>query len=214
MIRLSPELLTFDIFGTVVDWRRGLGEALERYGIPLADADFDSVIDDQAAREAGPFRPYADIVASSLRHVLGLPAEAARAIAAGAGRWPLFPDSRAGLARLARFAPCVAMTNSDEAHGRQAQTELGHDMSGWICAEAARCYKPDRAFWRHVAARRGVGFGPHWWHVSAYADYDLETARGLGLTTVLVARPHAREGPAGIRVHDLIDLARRVEAAA
>ncbi len=178
----------------------------------MSDADFDSLIDDQAAREAGPFRTYVEIVASSLVHVVGLPFDAARSIAAGAGRWPLYPDSRAGLARLTRLAPCVASTNSDQSHGRQTQAGLGFDLSGWICAEDIRCYKPDPGFWRHVAARRGVRFGPHWWHVSAYADYDLEAARRLGLTTVFVARPHARPGRAEIRVRDLGELARRVEA--
>lgn len=211
---MSPSLLTFDIFGTVVDWRRGLREALRCHGAELSDADFDSIIDDQAAREAGAFRSYTDIVTSSLVHVLGLPARAARSIATGAGRWPLYPDSRAGLARLKRVAPCVASTNSDQSHGRQAQSELGFDLSGWICAEEIRCYKPDSGFWRHMAARRGVPLGPRWWHVSAYADYDLEVARRLGLTTVFVARPHARPGRADFRVRDLVELARRVEAGA
>jgi FMN phosphatase YigB (HAD superfamily) len=104
----------------------------------------------------------------------------------------------------------VATTNSDQAHGRQAQRALGFDLDGWITAEEIRCYKPDPAFWRHVAARRGATFDRSWWHVSAYADYDLETARRLGLTCVFVARPHARFGPADLYVRDLAELAARL----
>jgi 2-haloacid dehalogenase len=207
---MRPQLLTFDIFGTVLDWRRGLRESLRRHGAELRDPDFDRVIDSQASIEQGPFRPYASIVASSLVRALGIPPLAARSIGAEAGTWPLYPDAREALCRLRQIAPCVATTNSDQAHGRQAQRQLGFDLDGWITAEEIRCYKPDPAFWRHVAARRGVPFEGSWWHVSAYADYDLTTARRLGLTCVYVARPHARFGPADLYVRDLAELAARL----
>jgi hypothetical protein len=56
---MYPELLTFDIFGTVLDWRRGLFESLRLHGAELRAGDFDRVIDIQAELEADPFRPYA-----------------------------------------------------------------------------------------------------------------------------------------------------------
>jgi 2-haloalkanoic acid dehalogenase type II len=207
---MIPELLTFDIFGTVLDWRQGLLLSLRRHGIELLPRDFDRVIDIQAGLESGPFRSYAPIVASSLVRALGIPLATARAIGDEAGTWPAYPDSREALRRLRRVAPCVATTNSDQSHARQVQRELGFDLDGWICAEDIRCYKPDPAFWRQVASRRGVPFGRSWWHVSAYADYDLATARRLGLTSVFVSRAHARWGPADIHVRDLSDLATRL----
>ncbi|HEY7728100.1 MAG TPA: HAD family hydrolase [Candidatus Eisenbacteria bacterium] len=205
---VAPALFTFDIFGTVVDWRRGLTDALARCGVGLSEAGFDRVIDAQAGEESGPFRPYASIVAASLTSQLGLDPDAAMRIAAEVGTWPLYPDSASGLLRLQRLAPCVAITNSDRAHGAQVQAQLGFPLSGWVCAEDSRVYKPSPRFWQYVAERRGIEFGPHWWHVSAYADYDLVPARSLGLTCVFVARPHARPGPADVTVFDLRQLAR------
>jgi 2-haloalkanoic acid dehalogenase type II len=210
----APKLLTFDIFGTVLDWRRGLREAVAAEGLVLDDRAFERVIDRQAAKEAGPYRTYAAIVEASLVATLRMKRAAARAIAAAAGGWPLFPDSADALRALMRIAPCVATTNSDTAHGKQVQDQLGYRMSGWICAEEVRCYKPAPEFWRAVAARRGVSFGPEWWHVSAYADYDLEPAARLGLTCVFVERPHARWGPAALRVADLRALATAATRAA
>ncbi len=210
---MRPEILTFDVFGTILDWRRGLEHSLRRHGAGLCLEDFDRVIDLQARLEAGPFRSYASIVASSLVRVLGVPPATARAIGEEAGTWPLYPDSREALRRLRTLAPCVATTNSDPKHGKQAQRELGFCLDGWICAEETRCYKPDPGFWRHVAAKRRVSFGPGWWHVSAYADYDLATARRLGLTCVFVSRPHARYGSADVSVRDLADLADRLAGA-
>lgn len=212
MERVTPRLFTFDIFGTVVDWRRGLRDAVARHGLDLTDADFDRVIDAQAAEESGSFRTYASIMASSLQSELKLPREAAERIGAEVGSWPLYPDSAHALRRLQDRAPCVAITNSDRAHGEQVQARLGFRLSGWICAEESRVYKPSPEFWRVVAARRGVPFGPHWWHVSAYADYDLAPARALGLTCVYVERPHARPGPADVTVRDLEQLAGRIGA--
>src|SRR4051812_20636741 len=102
----SPRLLTFHIFGTVIDWRRGLRESLRRHGVELRDEAFDRVIDAQATLEQGPFRPYASIVASSLIRALGVPPTTARGIGAEAGTWPLYPDAREALRRMRRGAPC------------------------------------------------------------------------------------------------------------
>jgi 2-haloacid dehalogenase len=204
---VRPELLTFDIFGTVLDWRRGLERDVAAAGRPLATGDFDRIIDRQAALESGPHRSYAEITRRSLVEAIGLDEASAARIGANVGRWPLYGDSAAALRAMMAVAPCAAMTNSDRAHGAQVEAQLGFRLSDWLCAEACGFYKPDARVWRAMAARRGIAFGPAWWHISAYADYDLATANGLGLTTVFVARPHARPGPATHAVADLAELA-------
>lgn len=209
---MRPRLFTFDVFGTVLDWRRGLREAVATTGAVMDDDAFDRIIDAQAALEAGPFRRYAEIVAESLVQVLGMDRAAANAIGRHAGEWPLFADSSDALRRLRRFAPCAATTNSDSSHGRSVQRTLGFDLDEWICAEEVRAYKPDPRVWREAVKRTGIDPDPAWWHVSAYADYDLATARSLGLTCVFVNRPHARPGPADLTVADLRELADVVES--
>jgi 2-haloacid dehalogenase len=193
-----------DVFGTVLDWRRGLRDAL---GGRLSDAAFDRIVDRQGELEQQGFRRYADIVAQSLVEELGLGAEEAAGIGAAAGTWPLFPDSASGLRRLRAVAPCAAITNSDLAHRAQVEGQLGFALDGWICAEEVRAYKPDPRMWRAAATCMGVEPGPGWWHVSAYADYDHRTARSLGLTCAFVERPHSRPGPADLTVGDLSQLA-------
>ena len=210
----TPTLMTFDIFGTVLDWRRGMVEASRARGYAVSDAQFQAMIDFQARAEAGVYRPYADILAESLTSVLRMSLSDARAIASDAGSWPLYDDAAGGLRSLMRTAPCVAMTNSDQVHGRAVQDQLGFRLSGWICAEDVRCYKPAREFWIAVGARRRQALDPSWWHVSAYADYDLATAARLGLTTVFVERPHGVWGPAGVTVSDLRALAEIASRAA
>ena len=192
-----PRLLTFDLFGTVVDWRAGLAEAV---GLPLDEAAFERVIDFQAFDEQKAFRPYATIVERSLVSVLGIAPAQARTIGARAGEWPVFADAPAAFARLLARVPCGATTNSDIAHRPAIERQLGCALTPWICAGEVGAYKPDARIWEAAARATGIAFGPDWWHVSAYADYDLATARKLGLTTILVRRPHHRPG-----TPDLVD---------
>lgn len=198
---MAPTLLTFDIFGTVVDWRTGLGEQ-----------DFDRIVDVQGELERERFRSYTEIVAESLLRVRRVDVVTAARIASELGNWPLFPDSREALSRIRRVAPCAATTNSDRAHGEGVQAQLGFRLDGWICAEDVRAYKPDRRIWEAASRKMNKPFDHSWWHVSAYADYDLRTARELGLTSVFVQRPHSRPGPADVTVPDLGALADLIES--
>ena len=209
---MGPRLITFDIFGTVIDWRAGLTRDCAAAGRPLGPGDFDRIVDRQAELERGPFSAYAEITRRSLIDGLGLDDDDAARIGASVGLWPLYPDSPSALRALMRLAPCAAMTNSDLAHGEQVQSQLGLRLDDWLCAEETRRYKPDPEVWHAMARRRGIEPGPAWWHVSAYADYDLAHANTIGLTTVFVARPHARPGPATHRVRDLSGLAIMLES--
>ncbi len=215
-----PALLSFDVFGTIVDWRAGITRDLAAVGVRVDSAIFDAIVDAQGADEQAAFRPYAEIVARSLVRVCSLAEGAAQAIGAGVGTWPVYADAPAALARLARVAPLAALTNSDRAHRADVVAQLGLAPAHWVCAEEVGAYKPDRRMWDALAARVapfGIAAGPAWWHVSAYADYDLAAARPLGLTCVFVDRPHARRGDpalADVVVPDLAALADAVERAA
>lgn len=199
----NPKLITFDIFGTVVDWKSGLEQACAAEGRPLKPGEFDRIVDAQGAFERAEFHSYTIVTEQSVRDVLGLPNDAARRVASTIGSWPLFPDSREALRALLKLAPCAAMTNSDRIHGDQIQAQLGFKLSDWLCAESVKVYKPHAKFWQLMSERRGVAPGADWWHVSAYADYDLSVANHLGLTTVFVQRPHHRPGEASHHVKDL-----------
>jgi 2-haloalkanoic acid dehalogenase type II len=203
----SPRLLTFDVFGTVVDWQRGMREAVAPLGVALSTPDFDRVVDRQGQIERErPTTPYRAVTAESLVECLGLHASSAQRVGGEVGRWPLFPDSAAALRELQAVAPCGAMTNSDPDHGEQVQAQLGFRLTHWLCAGELRVYKPSPEVWREASRRTGLPLDERWWHVSAYADYDLEVARSLGLTTVLVRRPHCRPAKADAEVADLREL--------
>jgi len=205
---LPPRLITFDVFGTIVDWRTGLEQACKAEGRTLNPGEFDRIIDAQSTLEQDDFKSYRAITQLSLQQALGLSVSPAARISDTIGSWPLYADSPKSLKKLLSICPCAAMTNSDRIHGDQIQAQFGFKLSAWLCAEETRVYKPHARFWQLMSERQRVAPGPDWWHVSAYADYDLAAANQLGLTTVLVKRPHHRPGPATHSLSDLTQLLR------
>ena len=123
---MPPALVTIDIFGSVIDWREGLRADLAALGIPLDDRLFEEILADQERAEKSlVFQKYAEITAWSLARRLGVPPPEALAIGRRVGTWPLFPDAREALRAMLLKVPCVAMTNSDKAHGKQVEGDRG-----------------------------------------------------------------------------------------
>jgi 2-haloacid dehalogenase len=203
-------LFTFDIFGTVVDWKSGLEDALER---PVSDEEFDRFIDEQGRDEQAEYRPYTEITARSLVSVFGMDPEEAKLTGHHVGRWPLFPDAAEGLRRLSEIAPCWALSNSDVLHATEVQEQLGFQLAGWVSAEHVLSYKPALGHWEDVASRLQRAYDRSWWHVSAYGDYDLSVAQKLGLTCVYIPRRHHRPGPHDVQASDLLQLAEIAQSA-
>jgi 2-haloacid dehalogenase len=210
----TPELITFDIFGTVLDWKTGLETACQAAGRPIAAGEFDRIVDAQGELEQGDFLSYTEVTTRSLMQVLGLGHEVAARIGRNVGGWPLYADSQSSLHALMNIAPCAAMTNSDHAHGEEIQRQLGMRLNDWLCAEEAQVYKPNPQFWNLMGQRRNIKPSRRWWHVSAYADYDIAVAGDLGLTTVFVQRPHSRPGAATHSVRGLGELVQLMSRAA
>ena len=103
------EALTFDCYGTLIDWEHGILDAvrpiLRRHGI-VCDEEWllGQYARAEAGAESGPWRPYREVLAEGLRRVcreLGVEPtdEEAAAFGASVGDWPAFPDSADALAR-------------------------------------------------------------------------------------------------------------------
>jgi 2-haloalkanoic acid dehalogenase type II len=220
------DALTFDCFGTLVDWRGGMRAAIR--ALPSLGTDTDRVDALIAAREEaerwlqrGGFLPYHEILARSIAtawlQVFGkpLPAEQAQAFAAAQADWPAFADSPAALRRLARVAPLALLSNCDPEPLRAcAERHLRAPIALFVDAQRARSYKPASGHWHAALAALNVE-PARVLHVSAYAFYDLRPAHVLGFATAFVARDGERppeDVPLAFRARDLSDLADQLGA--
>jgi 2-haloacid dehalogenase len=196
-------VLTFDCYGTLIDWETGLLQSLHRVlDVHAVAHDDDSLLEayatHEAALEAGPYLTYKDVIAGALRALsrdLGFaPSEAElRAFSRSPGEWPAFADSATALARLQERFGLAVITNCDDDLFAASQARLGIEFEWVITAQQARSYKPDLrnfelAFDVIGAPRERI------LHVAQSLYHDHVPAKHLGMTTVWVNRRHERGG--------------------
>ena len=197
------DALTFDCYGTLVDWEagiaRGLGVMLASQGVT---ADVEELLErfagHEAALEAGPYRRYREILAEAGRRIgrdYGVEPsnDALEAFGASVGEWPAFPDSAAALARLAERFRLGVITNCDDDLFAQSNRRLGVTFDWIITAEQAQSYKPnprnfELAFERIDVPRERIV------HVAQSLFHDHVPAKALGMTTVWIDRRRDRPG--------------------
>jgi 2-haloacid dehalogenase len=211
------DALTFDCYGTLIDWERGILNALQPVLAPRGiEAGEDELLEiyarHEAELEAGPYLPYREIVGSSLRRLateLGhdVDEEEADAFADAVGDWPAFPDTAASLRHLQERFRLGVITNCDRDLFARSNRRLGVTLDWIVTAEDAEAYKPSLAPFELAFATLDVP-RERVLHVAQSLFHDHVPAKELGLTTVWVDRRHDREGfgatPEAVAEPDLI----------
>jgi 2-haloacid dehalogenase len=196
--------LSFDCYGTLVDWETGIlveaSTTLTRAGIDPIDpsALLRSYAKHEADIEAGPYRPYRAVLAETMRRMgtdvgAALDADACAAFADALGRWPLFPDTPAALERLAQRYRLVVLSNVDDDLFAATARALPVRFDAVITAHQVRSYKPAPAHFHTARDRLGLHPG-NWLHVAQSLYHDHVPAKALGLRSVWVDRPTRLHG--------------------
>ena len=197
------DVLTFDCYGTLIDWETGLLAALrpvlEAHGVSAGDDELlEAYARHEAELEAGEYLRYRKLLGRALQGLgrdLGFDPTGAEvgAIGASVGDWPAFPDSTEALARLHERYKLAPITNCDDDLFALSAERLGVDFDWVITAEQARSYKPsarnfELAFATIDSPRERI------LHVAQSLFHDHVTAKALGMTTVWIDRRHGRAG--------------------
>ena len=194
------EVLTFDCYGTLIDWETGIVAALRRAASwPVTDeALLERFAEHEAEAESGEYRPYREVLAAAARGVardagLELSEDAAAAFGQSVGDWPAFPDSPGALRRLAERYRLGVVTNCDEELFAASNERLGVRFDWVITAERVRSYKPNP---RHFeVALEEIGLPrERLLHVAQSLFHDHVPAKLLGLSTVWIDRRAGRAG--------------------
>ena len=200
----SPfEALTFDCYGTMIDWETGilagLRHVLEPRGITAGDEQLlESYGRQEAAVESGPYLRYRGVLARSLRGVceeLGFAPTAAEEAAFGGSiaDWPAFPDSHAALERLATRFKLGVITNCDDDLFAASNRRLGVRFDWVVTAQQVGSYKPNHRNFEVAFERIGLP-RERILHVAQSLYHDHVPARALGLSTVWIDRRQDRSG--------------------
>jgi len=201
------DALSFDCYGTLIDWEAGLlavlvpwaaGQGLVLTGEQLLTGYSAA----EAAAEADrPGDLYPDILAHSMR-LLGerlgaeVTDEQAARLAGSVPDWPAFADSRAALQALSGRFALIILSNVDRASFAGSNARLGVEFTSVITAQDVGAYKPSPrnfAALAGAAARLGIGEGKLL-HVAQSLFHDHVPAKRAGLPTVWINRRHASPG--------------------
>lgn len=197
------ELLTFDCYGTLVDWERGIAAAVRpicasQGATPPAAALLGAFGEHEHAVQSERYRSYREVLALTLDRMgeaLGFrPSGAEReAFAASVGDWPVFSDTVDALRRLARRYKLGVVSNVDDDLFARSRERLGVPFDWVVTAQQVGSYKPAPAHFHEMARRSGLP-AERILHVAQSRFHDIAPASALGYATLWVDRPGLAPG--------------------
>ena len=198
-VRDDPESMdrwaTFDCYGTLIDWNRGIGRELER----LFGADHAArlltryhELEPQVQHEDSS-RTYRDVLNATLARLaesegLPLPAKESDALASSLPDWPAFPDVRPALEELRSHGFRLAiLSNTDRDLVDASIRRIGVEFELAIVASEIGSWKPSPWHWEVFLARSGAD-REHVVHVAQSLFHDVAPCVQLGLPVVWINR--------------------------
>lgn len=189
---MSVEWVTFDCYGTLIDWERGITDAL----IPLLPRGVDRralaqrYIEVEAEVEKGEYLPYREILDRSGRRLLeenGV-TDVASPLPASLPSWRPFDEVPDALRELRQRGYRIAiLSNVDRDLLAASIRAIGVEPDLAVTAEDARSYKPARGHWRTFEERTGAGKA-NTVHVAASLYHDIRPTTSWGWRNVWIAR--------------------------
>jgi len=201
---MNQHWATFDCYGTLIDWNRGIRDVLGRaFGEAAADAALRRFHDIEPGLQADGRSSYRQVLIEAMRQ-LGAAESEASALADSLPGWPAFPDVRASLQELrAKGWRLAILSNTDRDYVEASIRQIGVPFDLAIVASEIGSYKPGTRHWTEFFSRTGARPSNHV-HVAASLFHDIAPAAELGLRAVWINRLGERSSLP--RVEELPDL--------
>jgi 2-haloacid dehalogenase len=212
--------LTFDCYGTLIDWETGLLGALRpllrSQGQYLEDRQILDIFSELEPKAQNPYQRYQRVLADVVRGFgkrLGFAVSDAEAesLPESLKDWQPFPDTQAALEKLKSNHKLAIISNTDDDFFAASARHLQVKFDEVITAEQAKAYKPSLAPFHLALQRLGLP-AERVLHVGQSVYHDVVPAKSLGMATVLVHRrgfgaTRRIEGEPDLKVPDLQTLA-------
>lgn len=205
----SIRLITFDCYGTLIDWENGMLAALR----PLLSRDGRNVPDLQilelygeieAGLESGPYLPYREVLAQAARELgrrvgAEVSAEEGSAFAESLTRWEPFNDTVPALQSLAkRFRLGIISNVDDDLFAATRKKLAAVEFEFAVTAQQMQSYKPSYRNFDEAIRRSGLS-KDQVLHAGQSLYHDIAPANALGIQNVWVNRPSIRPGSGAAR---------------
>ena len=198
--------MTFDCYGTLIDWNGGIGRELARvFTEERGDELLARYHELEPQLEAGGELSYREVLTEAMRR-LGAPPGEEDALAGSLPSWEPFPEVPAALTEAReRGWKLAILSNTDRDFIDASQEQLGVPFELAIVASEIGSYKPGHRHWETFFEQTQAPREGHV-HVAASLFHDIAPANELGLRSVWINRLGERPGPQPTR--ELADLSR------
>ena len=208
------EWLSFDCYGTLVDWETGVsgavGEVLKSHGLLKSRAEVLALFADvepkvQDSRDYLEYRIVLHRVMEMIGTELGFQCTESElgCLADTLPDWPIFPEVAAALKAMKARCKLAVISNVDDGLFAKTAEAMGVDFDVVVTAEQVRSYKPSLRNFHAAAARMAVD-KERWLHVAQSLYHDVGPANRLGIAGVWVNR--ANRGGATLATGAIPDL--------
>jgi 2-haloacid dehalogenase len=205
----SIRLITFDCYGTLIDWENGMLAALRplisRGDCRASDSQILELYGEiEAGLESGPYLPYRQVLAQAAQEIgrrLGteISAEESSAFAESLTRWKPFIDTVPALQSLARRFRLGIISNVDDDLFAETRKKLAPvEFDFVVTAQQMRSYKPAHRNFEEAIRCSGLS-KDQVLHAGQSLYHDIAPANALGIQNVWVNRPSIRPGSGAAR---------------
>ncbi len=202
------KVLTFDCYGTLIDWETGIFNALHRLvARARGPMSRDQVLEEFARHESAqeeqtPAMPYSQLLSVVYRRLgptwgITPSNEEATTFGASVPDWPEFPDSAEALRYLKEHYKLAILSNVDRLSFRSSNARLGVKFDAIYTAQDIETYKPDDRNFVYMLHRLKEDFGyekSDVLHVAQSLFHDHAPANRAGLASAWIDRRHAAKG--------------------
>ena len=178
----KPTFVTFDVYGTLIDWETGIYEAFSeeaaRDGFTIERDELIPLFHEiEQEIEAGSYELYAEVLrrtAVEISKRLNWPLEPSRSgfLPDSVQRWQPFKETNSVLAKIAKKYKVGLISNIDDKLLGQTRRHIPLDFDLVVTAQQVRSYKPDPAHF--TECERRIGGKKGWVHVAASYYHDVE----------------------------------------
>ena len=188
--------VTFDVYGTLIDWETGVYEAFrkeaEKEGYSISREELIPLfLEVQQEVKGGSYELYAEVLRRTAMQVakrLGWPLESSRAsfLPESIPRWPPFKETSTQLERFRKKFKLGLISNVDDKLLGMTRRHFKTDFDLVVTAQQVRSYKPDPAHFKE--AERRIGSRKGWVHITSSLYYDVEPCQKLKVPVIWVNR--------------------------
>ncbi|MBD2070803.1 haloacid dehalogenase type II [Leptolyngbya sp. FACHB-671] len=197
------EALTFDCYGTIINWEQGILEAIKpvlaAYQFEIDDSQILELFAQlEGEIEAGEYQSYRSVLGQVMQQFgekLGFAptSDQLNCLADSIQNWQPFPDSIDALKRLKQQFKLVIISNIDDDLFAFTAKRLGVPFDFVITAFQAKSYKPSTHNFEFAFEKTGIPRDKIL-HVAQSIYHDIVPAKALGLSTVWVNRRNDQAG--------------------